>query len=84
MMFLFIWACTVTCEDVCTKLSSCDGLEQDNTSEIDCRSACRSQQEQAQTDGNEEGFEELKSCLSTSSCVEIVDGVCYDENLYSW
>jgi hypothetical protein len=84
MMILFIWACTVTCEQVCTTISSCEEIEQDNISEIDCRSACLSQQEQAQEDEREEAFDDLKSCLNTSTCDDIVEGVCYDEELYSW
>ena len=84
MLIFLIWACTVTCEDVCTTLSSCDEIEQENTGEIDCRSACLSQQEQAQVDGNEEAFDNLKSCITTSTCSDIVLGVCYDEDLYSW
>ena len=84
MIFFLTWACTVTCEDVCTTISSCDEIEQEGTGEIDCRSACLSQQEQAQTDGKEESFDNLKSCIVTSSCSDIVQGVCYDEELYSW
>lgn len=84
MIFFLIWGCTVTCEDVCTKISSCDEIAQEGTGEIDCRSACLSQQEQAQADENEEAFDRLKSCISTNTCTDIAQGVCYDEELYSW
>ena len=84
MMFFFLWACTVTCEETCTKIMSCDEIEQEGTDEIDCRSACLSQQEQSQADGNEDAFNNLKSCITASTCSEIVQGVCYDEELYSW
>jgi len=84
MIIFLMWACTVTCEDVCTAISSCDEIEQESTGEIDCRSACLSQQEQAQVDGNEEAFDAMKSCITTSTCAEVAEGVCYDEELYSW
>lgn len=84
MILFLLWACTVTCEDVCTTIASCDEIEQESTGEIDCRSACLSQQEQAQTDGNDEAFDSLKLCITSSTCDEIAQGVCYDEELYSW
>lgn len=84
MLVFLLWSCTVTCEDVCTSISSCHDIVQENTNTLDCTSACLSQQEQAQNDGNELAFDALKSCLTTSTCEDITQGVCYDEDLYSW
>ena len=83
MLFL-LWSCTVTCEDVCVSLASCDEISQENSNTLDCTSACLSQQEQAQNNGQEQEFNALKSCIQTNSCADIAEGVCYDENLYSW
>ena len=84
MFLFFVRACTLTCEEVCTTISSCENLSQENTNTIDCTSACLSQQEQAESVGQSEAFDALKSCLNTSTCAEIETGVCYDEDLYSW
>ena len=84
MFILFLWSCTLTCEEVCTTISSCENLSQENTNSIDCTSACLSQQEQAEADEQTEEFDALKSCLNTNTCAEIEAGVCYDEALYSW
>ena len=84
MLLFFLWSCTVTCEEVCTSLSSCPDVVQENTNTLDCTSACLSQQEQAQNNENGEAFDALKLCLTTNTCEDITQGVCYDEDLYSW
>jgi hypothetical protein len=84
MIIFLLWSCTLTCEEVCTTISSCDNISQENTNTIDCTSACLSQQEQAEEEEQSEAFGSLKSCLNTSTCAEIEAGVCYDEDLYSW
>ena len=45
-----------------------------------------SQQEQAQTDGNDAAFDGTQALHVTmnSTCDEIAQGVCYDEELESW
>ena len=84
MLILFWVACTFTCEQVCEKISTCTEIEQGISNAIDCRSSCLSQQEEASNDGREESFSDLKSCLYNESCLDIEEGICYDEDLYSW
>jgi len=85
LFFIFgLWGCTATCEDVCTKIHTCDNIDQGVTNSLDCTSSCRSQQEEADLDENTEAFDALKDCLSSKTCEEIEAGVCYEESLYSW
>ena len=84
MLILFWFACTTTCEQVCDKLSTCSDIDQGIGNSIDCQSACLAQQEAATNDDREESFSDLKNCLSSSTCSDIEEGICYDEELYSW
>ena len=83
LLFIFILgACSPTCDQVCEKIYTC--IDGDNTDELNCLSACRTQQSEAQEDENDASFDSLKQCLHSESCEDIEAGVCYDETLYSW
>ena len=32
----------------------------------------------------QEAFDDYKNCVSEKTCGEIVDGACYDEDIYAW
>ena len=84
-MFLYILllgACSPTCDQVCDKVISC--LSGDSVDALNCTSACRLQQLEAEEDEQDQTFDDLKNCLYTESCEDLEEGVCYEESLYSW
>ena len=84
---LFLAACGSPCERTCDKVLACEGLSSDRVSEQDCEESCKRQEilyELWEDEQKIEAFEEHKRCLISSSCDEIADGVCYDEELFIW
>ena len=87
------FACTPTCEQVCSKLHSCDELNLDNRPETECKVECQFQQgvyEARNEDEDEphpeklEAFEDYKRCIDEASCDDLVAGECYDPELYAF
>ena len=84
---LLLLGCEVSCQNTCEKLLTCDGVESPLVSEIDCETACVSQEilyEQWDDQIKRDAFADYKTCVDERTCGEIADGVCYDDNLYSW
>ena len=79
---LFLGACSPTCDQVCDKISTC--LNGDSVDTLNCTSACRLQQIEADDDENALAFDNLKQCIYTESCADLETGICYDESLYAW
>jgi hypothetical protein len=84
---LLLLGCEVNCQSTCEKLLTCDDVESPLVSEIDCETACVSQEilyEQWDDQLKRDAFADYKTCVSERTCGDIADGVCYDEDLYSW
>ena len=84
ILILSLLGCTPTCEQVCEKLTTCDGLDA-ITSEKDCQSACTAQEllyEDWDDEDKRDAFEELKICIGENTCTEIADGICYNSAVY--
>ena len=53
----------------------------------ECTSSCAAQSnwyEDNEKPEQQEAFDELKSCLYQESCEAVLEGVCYDEDVYIW
>ena len=87
LMFLFVASllgCTPTCEQVCEKLTQCDELSS-ITSEKECQSSCTAQEllyDDWEDEDKRLAFEDLKICIGENACVDIADGVCYDDTIF--
>ena len=82
-------ACTPTCEQTCNKLLSCeaDGLNTPQMNLDECTSSCASQSnwyEDKEKVDQQDAFDELKSCIYSETCSDVMEGVCYDEDVYIW
>jgi len=82
-------ACTPTCEQTCTKLLSCEdeGLNTPMMNLDECTSSCAAQSnwyEDNQKVEQQDAFDQLKSCIYSETCESVLDGVCYDEDVYIW
>lgn len=78
-------ACGPTCERTCEKILRCDNLSSERVSVEECQESCSRQQvlyELWEDEVKQEAFDDHKRCLVGSSCDEIADGVCYDEELF--
>ena len=79
--------CEVSCERTCEKLLSCDAVETPGVSLPDCETACLSQEvlyDGWEDEAKLDALSDYKSCVNESSCEAIAEGVCYDEDIYSW
>ena len=83
---------TPTCRAVCRKLSRCDEVQAaDYVTKEECRDLCEVQQEyydrledDEETEALFEQWNDWKWCTETSTCEEVGDGICYDEDLYAF
>lgn len=79
-------ACAPTCSETCDKLLSCE-LDAQRMHEDECLESCELQLNlyQIWEDSRlEDQFDDHRSCLVTSTCEEIADGECYDEDLFQF
>ena len=79
--------CEPSCEQTCEVLLDCDETHTDRLALDDCTAACLVQ-ERLYDDWEDtelrDSFTEYKTCVTEESCQDIADGICYDEELYSW
>ena len=83
----FLTACDVGCESACRKVLKCDGLETNELSVGECNAECIRQSQLYEDEENEDAakaFTAHKNCLKRSSCDEILEGECYDPDLFSF
>ena len=53
----------------------------------ECMSACAAQQniyEDWDDPEKEQAFDDMKSCIVAEECSSVLEGVCYDEDVYIW
>lgn len=80
-------ACDVGCESACRKVLKCDGLETNELTVGECNAECVRQSERYDDQEDEVGaqaFADHKNCIKRSSCDEILDGECYDPEVFSF
>ena len=81
--------CTPTCEQTCNKLLDCEdeNLQTPLMNLDECTSACAAQSNQYEDNEQEQkqqAFDELKSCIVAETCEDLMEGVCYDDEVYIW
>lgn len=90
-MFLLVVAlggCTPSCERVCEKLvDQCGDLGTERGSAMECEEQCIDQRDlyaRWNDVQKRDAFDAHLQCLMGSTCDEIGDGVCYDEEIWSF
>ena len=88
-----LWACTPTCDKVCTKLHDCELLVLGDAPKTECVLECQLQErtygdlEETEVDTGaqlQQSFEDLKGCIMDETCDNLANGACHDSNIYSW
>jgi len=81
--FALAGGCAPACESTCTKLLDCDLSPR--VSEEECVESCETQQHLYEDWGDTEkqtAFEKERGCIRQSTCDEIADGTCYDDEIW--
>ena len=77
--------CGATCKAVCKNLMDCDEVETSRQHWRECQDSCL-RQEQLYKDWDnielQDSFQDQLNCLGSSTCEEIADGVCYDDDIF--
>lgn len=87
VVFTLLGGCDPSCESTCRKVLDCDGLETNELSIGECTAECVRQTnyyDDAEDKTSADALVAHKRCLKSSSCDEILDGVCYDEDLFGF
>lgn len=75
--------CAPGCEQTCRKLIRCELA--DNVAQLECEESCTRQDAQyelEEDDASAKAFREHRRCIGASTCEEIEDGECYDEDVF--
>ena len=78
--------CTPDCEQTCRHVLECD-IDSPQVAIDQCRASCETEQHLYEAWGDEDkqqAFRDERSCLVGATCDEIADGVCYDEDMYTF
>ena len=77
--------CTTTCSEACDKAIDCQ-LDSPRTSFDACYDDCERQRslyaDWWENDEMSDRFDDHRDCISDSSCEELEEGVCYDDELF--
>jgi len=78
-------ACAPSCDSVCNKLIRCDVV--DNLNPLECEESCARQDAQYELEDDktlERAFADHRRCIGSSTCDELEDGACYEEELFQF
>jgi hypothetical protein len=87
LLIIVSLGCTPSCEDVCRKLVVCEDLATSRMSVSECEEQCLNQEARYATwddSAKRDAFEDELSCLYDSSCGDVAEGVCYDEEVFAF
>jgi hypothetical protein len=88
LFLLALAGCQPTCEQVCDKLVACEEAGTERMSSAECVEQCGDQKRlyATWTDTQlRDAFDAELDCLDASSCAAIFeDGVCYDDEVWSF
>ena len=85
MVALLAAACTPSCPDTCRKILRCDELGVVEYGQIECEESCNRTAdlyEDWEDQDKIDAFDAHRQCIGSSTCEEINDGVCYDEEIF--
>jgi hypothetical protein len=77
--------CDPSCASTCDKLLSCEEVSTARLAANDCEAACLVQEKLYEDWDDIElraSFADLKTCIADEACGDLVDGACYDDELY--
>jgi hypothetical protein len=82
-------ACDATCQQTCRQLIvECDGVEHSGTTRDECEVQCEQQKTLYEDTWEDEDlslrFADYRNCVVDSTCADVEDGVCYDEELFAY
>lgn len=86
LLLLLHAGCAPPCGQVCRKVLDCE-LDSERVSFEECEAACRQQQALYLEWENRElqaAFDDHRSCVAQSSCEELADGTCFNEDLWAF
>lgn len=75
--------CSPACDQTCNKILDCDLSPR--LSQQECVESCETQQSLYEAWGDDEkqkAFAEERACIRASSCDEIAEGACYDDEIW--
>jgi hypothetical protein len=78
-------SCKSSCSQACEKLLSCQEIENSRVSEDECESSCNAQESQYEVWDDvekQDRFDQERQCIVDSTCADIADGACYDDELF--
>jgi hypothetical protein len=81
---LMFAGCEPTCQIACRRFLDCD-LETPGVTLDECEASCVFQEDKLEAEEDDVGrqrFSDHKRCVARSSCEEVADGACYDEELF--
>ena len=89
LVFGGLAGCNATCQQTCRQLIvECDGVSHEGTTQNDCEAQCEDQRTLYEDIWEDEDLEQrhddYRNCVVDSTCEDIEDGVCYDEELFAY
>ena len=87
MMIAVLVGCNSTCQQTCRQLVECEGIEHSSTTQNDCEFQCEQQKglyESWEDQDLQDRHADYRNCVVDSTCVQIGDGACYDEELFAY
>lgn len=87
LAFVSLSGCTPTCDQSCRKLVRCDVIDADAVTEDLCSEDCAQLEALYVAWDDQQLVDDLhasRECIDASTCEEIADGVCYEQDLYPY
>lgn len=87
LLAVLLLGCDATCSQTCKKLIECDSVDATGIERDRCEEVCQDQHdlyEYWDDEDLQDRFDENRNCIRDSTCAQIDDGVCYDEELFAW
>lgn len=85
LLLLALIGCTPTCDQTCQKLIRCDVIDADAVNEDVCEQDCANLENLYDYWDDQQlvsQMQETRRCIGESTCEDIADGVCYEQDLY--
>jgi hypothetical protein len=87
VLLSLLTACDATCSQACKKLDRCDAVATSGQTRDQCEETCQEVDnlyDRWEDEDLQERLDASRNCIRDETCGAIADGVCYDEELYTW